>query len=100
MPKAYVIFTESIHDPAGMRAYEAASTAPIVEHGAKVLAVDPGLALEGVWPGDRTVLLEFASVEAARAWYDSAAYQAVVPLRHAAATTNAVILTGFTAPAA
>ena len=95
MPKAYVIFTEAIHDQDGMRAYETASTAPIVESGARVLAVDAGRPLEGEWHGDRTVLLEFDSVEAAQAWYDSPAYQAAAPLRHAAATTNAVILAGF-----
>jgi len=95
VPKAYVIFTEAIHDPDGMRAYEVASTAPIVESGARVLAVDAGHTLEGAWHGDRTVLLEFPSVEAAHAWYDSAAYQAAAPLRQAAATTHAVILTGF-----
>lgn len=95
MPKAYVIFTEAIHDPEGMRAYEVASTAPLLESGARVLAVDGGTTLEGEWHGDRTVLLEFDSVEAARAWYASASYQAAAPLRHAAATTNAVILAGF-----
>ena len=95
MPKAYVIFTEAIHDPDGMRVYETASTPPLLEAGARVLAVDAGHPLEGDWHGDRTVLLEFDSVEAARAWYDSDAYRAAMPLRHAAATTNAVILTGF-----
>lgn len=95
MPKAYVIFTEAIHDPDGMRAYEAASTPPLLGSGARVLAVDPGRTLEGTWHGDRTVLLEFDSAEAAQDWYDSDAYRAAMPLRHAAATTNAVILTGF-----
>ena len=99
MPKAYVIFTEDIKDPDRMRAYERASTAPLVQSGARVLAADQGLqVLEGEWHGQRTVLLEFESPDAARAWYESDAYQQVIGLRHAAAETNAVIVTGFEMP--
>ncbi|WP_210588547.1 DUF1330 domain-containing protein [Streptomyces sp. GESEQ-35] len=99
MPKAYVILTEAVRDPAGMAAYGRAAASSIAEGGASVLAVDaqPQL-LEGEWHGDRTVVLEFASVEAARAWYESAAYEKAKPLRHAAADTNAVIVTGFGTP--
>jgi uncharacterized protein (DUF1330 family) len=99
MAKAYVILTEEIHDPDGMRAYEKASTPAVVESGAKVLAVDPSPELlEGSWPGTRTVMLEFPSVDEARAWYDSASYQAARPLRQAAADCNVVILAGFEPP--
>ena len=35
---------------------------------------------EGQWPGS-VVMIEFPSGENARAWYDSAAYQAILPLR-------------------
>lgn len=35
---------------------------------------------EGRWPGS-VVMLEFPSGEAARAWYESDAYQAILPLR-------------------
>ncbi|MER6949602.1 DUF1330 domain-containing protein [Nonomuraea sp. NPDC000554] len=35
---------------------------------------------EGHWPG-ALVLIRFPSIEQARDWYDSAAYQAIVPLR-------------------
>lgn len=99
MPKAYVILTEDIKDPDGMRAYERASTAPLVQSGARVLAADQGFqVLEGQWHGQRTVILEFESADAARAWYQSDAYQQVIGLRQAAAQTNAVIVTGFEMP--
>jgi uncharacterized protein (DUF1330 family) len=42
--------------------------------------------------------VEFESVEAARSWYNSAEYQAVAGLRHAAAESNAVIIGGFEMP--
>src|SRR4051812_48486092 len=73
MPKGYVILTEAIKDQAGMAAYGRAAGPAIVQAGASVLAVDsqPEV-LEGEWHGDQTVVLEFESVEAARAWYESA----------------------------
>ena len=46
----------------------------------------------------RTVVLEFDSEDAARNWYESPAYQAVVGERHASAATNAVIVSGFEMP--
>jgi uncharacterized protein (DUF1330 family) len=99
MPKGYVILTEAIKDQAGMDAYSQASAPALIQGRARVLSVDtrPHV-LEGEWHGTRTVLLEFASVEAARAWYESDEYQKVVGMRHAAADTNAVILSGFAMP--
>ncbi|MCP2262541.1 Uncharacterized conserved protein, DUF1330 family [Streptoalloteichus tenebrarius] len=35
---------------------------------------------EGAWPGD-LVMIGFPSMELARAWYDSPAYQEILPLR-------------------
>lgn len=96
MPKAYVIVTEAITDPAGMDAYSRAAAPSIAAGGARVLAVDPKpRILEGAWHGDKTVLLEFDSVDAAQAWYNSEAYGQAKPLRHAAASSNAVIVTGL-----
>jgi len=51
--------------------------------------------LEGDWHGDQTVVLEFESVDAAHAWYESEAYQKAAKLRQAAADCNAVIIPGF-----
>ncbi|WP_179474835.1 DUF1330 domain-containing protein [Mycolicibacterium vinylchloridicum] len=94
MPKGYVILTEDIKDPDGMKAYGKAAGAAM--GGVKVLAVETKpQVLEGNWHGHQTVVLEFESVEAARAWYDSDAYRAARELRQAAADTNAVILSGF-----
>jgi uncharacterized protein (DUF1330 family) len=96
MPKGYVILTEAIHDPAGMEAYGEASGPSVAEHGGRVLVVEPNVeVLEGTWPGTRTVVVEFDSVEVARAWYHSAGYSAARPLRQAAADCNAVIVGGF-----
>lgn len=94
MPKAYVIITEEIKDPEGMKAYGALAMKAMT--GATVLAADPkGETIEGTWHGHQTVLLEFESAEAAKAWYYSDEYQAAAKLRHAAADSNGVIISGF-----
>ncbi len=98
MPKGYLILTEDIHDPAGMAAYGSRSGAPLGEFGGRVLVVDGSVeVLEGEWHGNRTVVVEFESVERARAWYESPGYQAALPLRQAAADCHVIIASGFTA---
>ena len=95
MPKGYVILTEAIKDPAGMVAYGKAAAAAM-GNGVTILSVDrQPQVLEGVWHGDQTVVLEFESVDAARAWYESEEYQAAAKLRQAAADCNAVIVSGL-----
>ncbi|HZQ30108.1 MAG TPA: DUF1330 domain-containing protein [Mycobacterium sp.] len=94
MPKGYVILTEEIRDPEGMKAYGQAARQAMSD--AKVIAVDSKpQVLEGNWHGHQTVVLEFESVDAARGWYESEAYQNAAKLRQAAADTNAVILSGI-----
>lgn len=93
--KGYVIFTETIRDEAGMEAYVAAAM-PTIMQSARILVVDDNpQVLEGEWPATRTVVLEFDSVEAAKAWYESPGYQAAIPLRQAAADTSVVIVAGL-----
>lgn len=99
MPKGYIILTEAIKDPAGMQAYARAASSTMAQRAATILAVDRApQVLEGTWHGDQTVVLEFESVDAARAWYESDDYQKAARLRQAAADCNAVILSGFTMP--
>jgi uncharacterized protein (DUF1330 family) len=95
MPKGYVILTEAIKDPAGMAEYARAAGAAM-NTGVTILSVDQKpQVLEGTWHGDQTVVLEFESVDEARGWYESEAYQKAAKLRQAAADCNAVIVSGF-----
>jgi uncharacterized protein (DUF1330 family) len=96
MPKGYVILTEAIKDLEGMKAYGKAAMPAMGRGGCTILSVDRAPhVLEGDWHGDQTVVLEFESVDAARAWYESEAYQKAAKLRQAAADCNAVIISGF-----
>jgi len=99
MPRGYVVVTEAIKDSEGMAAYSQAAAPSMARSGARPLVVDgQPRVLEGEWHGNRTVILEFESVEAAQAWYDSDSYAAARPLRQAAAESNAVLLSGFEMP--
>jgi uncharacterized protein (DUF1330 family) len=94
MPKGYVIITEDIKDAAGMAEY--GKLASKTMGSAKVLAFGPAAeTLEGEWHGTQTVLLEFESVDAAKEWYYSDAYQEALKLRQAAADCNGIIVSGF-----
>jgi len=96
MVKGYVVVTELIRDPAGYRSYVEKARRTIQQAGGRIVVSDDNPAvLEGQWHGSRTVVLEFESVDAARRWYHSADYQAVVGLRRTAADSNAVMLSGF-----
>jgi uncharacterized protein (DUF1330 family) len=94
MAKGYIVVTEDIKDPEGFKTYmgEAAKS---MDDSVKVLAFDPSPEpLEGAWHGPQTILMEFESVEAARAWYHSDLYQAAAKLRQAAADCNVAIISG------
>jgi uncharacterized protein (DUF1330 family) len=94
MPKGYILLTEDVHDPAGMAQYGKVASQAMT--GATLLSFDQKAeVLEGEWHGTQTVLLEFDSVEAAREWYNSDAYQEAAKLRQAAANCNGVILSGL-----
>jgi uncharacterized protein (DUF1330 family) len=95
--KAFVIVQIVINDVDGYRQYGAADHLEYFEKfsGTLVAADDDVEIVEGAWPFARTVVVEFASKDLARAWYESAEYQAVVGLRHASATSNLVIVGGF-----
>ena len=94
MPKGYIIITEDVKDPAGMAEY--GKLASKAMGGSTLLSFDakPEV-LEGEWHGTQTVVLEFESVEAAREWYNSDAYQEAAKLRQAAADCNGVIVSGL-----
>ncbi|WP_319456084.1 MULTISPECIES: DUF1330 domain-containing protein [unclassified Mycobacterium] len=94
MPKGYVVITEDIKDPAGMAEY--GKLAMKAMGGATILSVDQNpTVIEGEWSATQTVVLEFESVDAAKEWYYSDAYQAAAKVRQGAAECNGVILSGF-----
>ena len=96
-PPGYVVGLLEVTDPAGFKKYTEAlppTLAPFNGHfiirGSKLQA------LEGDPPKGFAVLV-FDSVDQARAWYESPAYQAIVPLRLNSAKTTAFVVEGIAA---
>ncbi len=89
---AYFIAQYVVKDPAGYAAYSQAAGPTLAAHGAELVSFDAAAeTIEGTAPGPQTVVIKFASTEAAKAWYNSAAYQAVVGKRLASTSGYAVI---------
>ena len=99
MPRGYVVITAAIRDQAAYAAYAEKAGRTLMQYGGKPLVVDDApQAIEGRWHGTRTIVLEFESVDAARKWYNSREYQAIVGERHACSEGNAAIVAGFEMP--
>ena len=86
MPKAYWVATyRTVSNPDALAAYGQVAGAALQAAGGKILARGmPAATLDGGYMG-RTVLIEFDSVDAARAAYNSPAYQDALKLLGAVA---------------
>ena len=92
---AYVIFDIHIDDADAYAPYRGPAGAAVEAHGGRYLARGGATdVLEGEWDVDRLVIVEFPSMEQARAWYDSPEYQEVAPIRQAASRGRGVIVEG------
>ena len=98
---AYVIALMQVNDPAKYRVYAAKVPSTLIGHGGRILvASDFANVREGAQPYPRTVIGEFPTMDAARGWYESDKYQALVPLRQASTTGTVFFVEGFTLPSA
>ncbi|WP_391481555.1 DUF1330 domain-containing protein [Nereida sp. NH-UV-3] len=95
MPKGYWIAHGDVSDPEGYEAYKAANAAPFAEFGARFVVRGGEQTLEEGSARSRTVVIEFPSIEAAYACYNSAEYQAAKALREPIALTDLVIVEGY-----
>ena len=89
---AYFIAQYVVNDPTLYREYQAGAAPTIQAAGGELVAFDVAAqTIEGTPPGPQTVILKFESPEAAKAWYESSAYQAIVSKRLAATSGFAII---------
>ena len=95
MMPAYVIFDEKVHDPSRLEEYKSLAGPSIARMGGRFLARGgTTVSLEGDWNPQRMVVIEFESVEQARAWYDSPDYQAAKRARQGAMLMKALVIEG------
>lgn len=92
---AYLVVDLTITDPEGFARYRDMVPPTIAAYGGKYLvrggAITP---LEGDWNPRRITILEFPTVEQARAWWDSPEYAEAKALRQQTATTNLIAVEG------
>lgn len=95
---AYVVAQMQVHDVAKYLDYASKVGATIGNHGGKILAANEADVREGEPPFTRTVIAEFPTSEAAREWYDSEEYRAILPLRLESTTGSLFFVEGIGAP--
>ena len=92
---AYVILDVDIKDAATYAEYVAIAPAAVALYGGRYIARGGKTELlEGNWQPKRLVILEFASLERAKAWVESPEYRLARSIRHKAAVTNVVVVEG------
>lgn len=98
MPKGYWIGHVTVDDLDTYESYKAANAAPFAEFGARFLARGgPQTVVEGASRA-RTVVIEFPTIEAAHACYNSHAYQSAKAIREPISANDMVIVEGYDAP--
>ena len=92
---AYAIVQVDVHDPELFEEYRAQVPAVIAAYGGRYLVRGGAYeVLHGDWPVDRTVVIEFFSMAAARAWHESPEYAGPKAIRDKAANVNVVVVDG------
>jgi uncharacterized protein (DUF1330 family) len=93
--KGYVIANVSVEDAVAYEGYRSKTAAIIGQYGGRILVRGGGIEVREGDPGiSRLVILEFPSADAARTFYDSPEYQAILPIRFDTAKSTLVIAEG------
>lgn len=83
-------------DPAAMARYNAEAPKTIAAFNGRYLVIsNKARAVEGDPPKGTLVVLAFDSLEQARGWYNSPAYEAIRPLRQNSTLTRMLIVEGL-----
>ena len=92
---AYVILDVEVKDTETYARYRELGPPAVAAYGGRYL-VRGGVveSLEGSWLPSRFVILEFPTLEAARAWWASSEYAAAKALRQASTRTEMILVEG------
>lgn len=100
-PPAYIIAevekdSSKVDDPAAARKYAEETPKTLAAFGARyVVRGGKVQTLEGDVPKGYIVVIGFDSVEKARGWYDSPAYEALKPIRQNSTKSRLLLVEGF-----
>jgi uncharacterized protein (DUF1330 family) len=93
---AYLVVHVDVQDPERYETYKALAPPSIQQYGGRYLTRGGASeVLDGDWTPKRLVLLEFPSMDEARAFYRSPEYAEALALRHATAESSVVLLDGL-----
>jgi uncharacterized protein (DUF1330 family) len=94
---AYVVVEITVTDPAAYERYKQLAEASVAAYGGRYLVRGGRVELlEGSRVPPRLVVLEFPSVDRARSWWASPEYAEAKPVRAASATTEMILVDGYT----
>jgi len=94
--KAYALVDIHITDPVRYEDYKKLTAATLTPYGGKFIVRGGAReTLEGEWTSDRTVILEFPSMDKARAWWASDEYAPAKAIRQSASNARMVLLEAF-----
>jgi len=92
---AYVIMDVNVKDAAGYEEYRRAGSPSVPQYGGKYIVrggkVD---VLEGDSPPNRIIVIEFATADQAKRWYNSPEYKAALEGRFRTADSKVLIVEG------
>lgn len=92
----YVVAQGRVENREMLDQYVAKAIATVRAGGGRIIGFDESPeVVEGVVGHPRTVIIEFPSHEAFRAWYDSDAYQAILQLRLDSAPGTLIVAKGL-----
>ena len=94
---AYMIFdVKSVNRGEAMEEYREKAVEMIPRFGGKIIVASNDVdAREGDWEPDRILIIEFPSIDDARALYESSEYQEILPIRLKANQDKMVIVEGM-----
>jgi uncharacterized protein (DUF1330 family) len=95
MVPGYVVAEVDVTDPATFQKYAAKAPGTIEQYGGHyVIRGGKSDSIEGDAP-KRFVVIQFDSMEKAKAWEDSPEYSAIKPIRHSSAKSRVFIIEGY-----
>ena len=96
VPPAYVIAQVQVTDPEAFKQYLAALPGTMAPYKVRTLARSNAVPLDlSTPPAGNLVVLAFNSMEDLKAWWNSSAYQAIIPLREKSAKTRIYAVQGM-----
>jgi uncharacterized protein (DUF1330 family) len=90
---AYILADIEVTDLARYEGYKELAAASAAQYGGRYVVRGGAVeVLEGAWPTNRFVVLEFPDADAARRWYSSPEYSAARAIRQEASNSKLILV--------